>query len=318
MRHRFGMDARQGMNLRSLDLNLLLVFESLLRTRSTTVAAEELNLTQSAVSNALKRLRLAFGDPLFVKTPQGMLPTDLALQLAQPVTDGLSLIRGAVEAPQDFVPANAQRTFRLYLSDIGQLIFIPKLMATLAKEAPGVRIVTVDTTPREAQTAMAMGDIDLALGLFTRFSSGFHQQRLFREHYVALVRDGHPAVQESLSAEAFFSAAHAVYRPTAGNHDVFETAVEQWFAHAGRQRHVALRMAYSMGLSALIAASDLVVCVPTRLGRALQAAAELRTFALPFESPVFDISQLWHERFHADAGHRWLRSTMFRLFHGED
>lgn len=310
--------ARLGMNLRSLDLNLLPVFESLLRTRSTTVTAEELNLTQSAVSNALKRLRLAFGDPLFVKTPQGMLPTDLAQSLASAVTEGLGLIRSAVEAPQDFVPANAQRTFRLYLSDIGQLIFIPKLMATLAVEAPGVRIVTVDTTPREAQNAMAMGDIDLTLGLFTRFSSGFHQQRLFREHYVALVRDEHPTIREQLSADAFLNAAHAVYRPTAGNHDVFETAVEHWFAQAGRQRHVALRMAHSMGLSALIAASDLVVCVPTRLGRALKAAADLRTYALPFDGPEFDISQLWHERFHTDAGHRWLRSTLFRLFHGED
>ncbi|ODP35681.1 LysR family transcriptional regulator [Pandoraea sp. ISTKB] len=306
------------MNLRSLDLNLLLVFESLLRTRSTTVTAEELNLTQSAVSNALKRLRLAFGDPLFVKTPQGMLPTDLAASLAPPVTEGLGLIRGAVEAPQDFVPAKAQRTFRLYLSDIGQLIFIPKLMATLAVEAPGVRIVTVDTTPREAQNAMAMGDIDLTLGLFTRFSSGFHQQRLFREHYVALVRGGHPAIRGELTVENFLNAAHAVYRPTAGHHDVFETAVEQWFARSGHQRHVALRMAHSMGLSALIAASDLVVCVPTRLGRALKGPADLQTYALPFDSPEFDISQLWHERFHTDAGHRWLRSTIFRLFHGED
>ncbi|MFJ2992352.1 LysR family transcriptional regulator [Pandoraea sp. NPDC087047] len=306
------------MNLRSLDLNLLLVFESLLRTRSTTVTAEELNLTQSAVSNALKRLRLAFGDPLFVKTAQGMLPTDLAASLAPPVTEGLGLIRGAVEAPQDFVPAKAQRTFRLYLSDIGQLIFMPKLMATLALEAPGVRIVTVDTTPREAQNAMAMGDIDLTLGLFTRFSAGFHQQRLFREHYVALVREGHPTIRGQLSAEAFFEAAHAVYRPTAGHHDVFETAVEQWFAQSGHRRHVALRMAHSMGLSALIAASDLVVCVPTRLGRALKAAADLRAYALPFDGPEFDISQLWHERFHTDAGHRWLRSTIFRLFHGED
>ncbi|AJP56301.1 LysR family transcriptional regulator [Pandoraea vervacti] len=306
------------MNLRSLDLNLLLVFESLLRTRSTTVTAEELNLTQSAVSNALKRLRLAFGDPLFVKTPQGMLPTELATSLASPVTEGLGLIRGAIEAPQDFVPARAQRTFRLYLSDIGQLIFMPKLMATLAVQAPGVRIVTVDTTPREAQSAMAMGDIDLTLGLFTRFSSGFHQQRLFREHYVALVRDGHPTIHGELTVENFRNAAHAVYRPTAGHHDVFETAVEQWFARSGHQRHVALRMAHSMGLSALIAASDLVVCVPTRLGRALSANADLQTYALPFESPEFDISQLWHERFHTDAGHRWLRNTIFHLFHGED
>lgn len=305
------------MNLRTLDLNLLLVFETLLRVRSTTLAAEELNLTQSAVSNALKRLRLAFGDPLFVKTTQGMMPTELAARLAQPVADGLGVLRGAIESPQDFVPAQAERTFRLYTSDIGQMIFLPKLMATLAREAPGVRIVTVDASPRQAQAEMAAGEIDLALGLFMSFAGGFHQQRLFREHYVAMVRDGHPFIGEALSREQFFDAAHAVYHPTAGSHDVFEDTVEAFFDAAGRRRHVALRLAHSMGLSALIAASDLLICVPTRLANALQSVGHLLICPLPFDSPEFDISQLWHERFHNDAGHRWLRNTVFRIFHAE-
>lgn len=302
-----------AVNFRNLDLNLLVVFEALLRLRSTTLAAEELNLTQSGVSNALKRLRAAFGDPLFVKTAQGMLPTDRALSMASPVRDGLLSIRGAIETSQAFVPARAERTFRLYVSDIGQMIFIPRLAALLAKEAPGVRITTVDVSTRDAQIAMSVGEIDLAIGLFLRFSDGFHQQGLFRERYVASVRDEHPAIRSVLSREHFLEASHAVYRPTAGNHDVFEGAVERWFQENGATRRVSVRLAHSMGLSALIAQTDLVVCVPSRLAHALG----LRAYALPFDCPDYDISQFWHQRFHQDEGHRWLRNVMFRLFHGE-
>jgi DNA-binding transcriptional LysR family regulator len=153
-------------NLRTLDLNLLLVFDALLRTRSTTLEAEELRLTQSAVSNALKRLRVAFADPLFVKTPDGMLPTALAGTLAQPISDGLSSIRDAVEAKTSFDPATSDRTFRIYMSDIGQMILMPKLMAELAKIARNLKIVTVDASHKDAQYAMTTGGIDLAIGLF--------------------------------------------------------------------------------------------------------------------------------------------------------
>lgn len=303
------------MNLRTLDLNLLLVFDALLRTRSTTLAAEELRLTQSAVSNALKRLRVAFADPLFVKTPDGMLPTALAGTLAQPISDGLSSIRDAVEAKTSFDPATSDRTFRIYMSDIGQMIFMPKLMAELAKIAPNLKIVTVDASHKDAQYAMTTGGIDLAIGLFMSFSNGFHQQRLFRESYVAMVRRDHPYIQSKLTLKRFFDAAHAVYTPTAGSHAVFEETVERLFASHGKRRQVTVNLAHSMGLSALIAVSDLLICVPGRLANALQTTTGLQIFPLPFESPLFDISQLWHERCHRDAGHQWLRATMFSLFH---
>jgi DNA-binding transcriptional LysR family regulator len=179
-------------NLRTLDLNLLLVFDALLRTRSTTLAAEELRLTQSAVSNALKRLRVAFSDPLFVKTPEGMLPTEFAQKLARPISEGLSSIRDAVETKSSFDPSTSDRTFHIYMSDIGQMVFMPKLIAELAKTAPKLKIVTVEVSHKDAQYAMATGGIDLAIGLFMNFSSGFHEQRLFREHYVAMVRRDHP------------------------------------------------------------------------------------------------------------------------------
>ncbi|WGS53290.1 LysR family transcriptional regulator [Paraburkholderia sp. D15] len=303
------------MNLRNLDLNLLPVFDALLRTRSTTRAAEELRLTQSAVSNALKRLRTAFDDPLFVKTSDGMLPTEFAQTLARPISDGLSTIRDAVETKSSFDPSTSDRTFHIYVSDIGQMVFIPRLMADLAVSAPNLKIVTVETTQKEAQQAMAISGIDLAIGLFMNFSSGFHERRLFREHYVAMVRREHPTIHSKLTLKRFLDAAHAVYTPTAGSHAVFENAVERLFEQQGKPRQVSVHLAHSMGLSALIAASDLLICVPSRLADALQASSALSTFALPFDTPSFDIAEIWHERYQHDAGHQWLRTRIFSLFH---
>ncbi|EUC18786.1 LysR family transcriptional regulator [Paraburkholderia hospita] len=308
------------MNLLTLDLNLLLVFDSILRTKSTTLAAEELSLTQSAVSNALKRLRTSFDDPLFTKTKDGMLPTSLAEGLAGHVSAGLASFRQAVETKTSFNPQTSDRSFTIYMSDLGQMVFMPKLISHIASVAPNIRIITVDATPKDAQNAMSTGEIDLALGLFMSFDPGFHQQRLFREHYVAVVRDGHPGISTSLSLRRFLDARHAVYKPTAGSHAIFEEAVEGVFEENGRVRQVPVRLAHSLGLSQMIATSDLLVCVPSRLANAFNDYASVRVFPLPFEAPTFDISQLWHDRCHRDAGHRWLRSTVASLFvslHGQ-
>ncbi|MGC0154392.1 LysR family transcriptional regulator [Chromobacterium vaccinii] len=302
------------MNLLTLDLNLLLVFDAILRTKSTTLAAEELSLTQSAVSNALRRLRIAFDDPLFVKTRDGMLPTVLAKELADHVHAGLASFRQAVETRSHFDPLTSDRSFTIYISDIGQIVFMPRLISHCASAAPNIRIATVDASPKEAQHAMSAGEIDLAIGLFMSFDPGFHQQRLFREYYVVIARDGHPAISAGLPLGIFLDARHAVYRPTAGSHAMFEEAVERIFEANGCVRQVAVRLAHSLGLSQIIAASDLLVCVPSRLAHAFNGYANIRVFPLPFDAPAFDISQLWHRRCHRDAGHRWLRHTVASLF----
>src|ERR1700761_6513576 len=128
--------------LRNIDLNLLLVFDVLYRTRSTTRAAQSLHLTQPSVSNALKRLRGLFDDVLFVKTADGMQPTPRADGIAALIDEGFASLRLALQAGGSFDPATATRTFRLYVSDIGQSVFVPTLVARLQKSAPNIRIVT--------------------------------------------------------------------------------------------------------------------------------------------------------------------------------
>ncbi|WP_244102911.1 LysR family transcriptional regulator [Burkholderia gladioli] len=300
--------------LRNIDLNLLLVFDVLYRTRSTTRAAQALHLTQPSVSNALKRLRTLFDDVLFVKTAEGMQPTARADEIAALVDPGLASLRLAMQAGKPFEPEAADRTFHLYVSDLGQAIFMPRLVAHLREVAPGLRIVTSDPSLDDAQQMMKLGQIDLAIGMFQGLHDDFHQQRLFHESYVALVRHDHPAIGERLSAERFFAAEHVVYTPTAGSHARFEAALDALSGPGGGARRVALRLAHSFGIERIVASSDLVACVPSRLARVL-TRPDVRALALPFDIAPTDIAQFWHERFHRDEGHRWLRTLVYRLFH---
>jgi DNA-binding transcriptional LysR family regulator len=302
-------------SLRSIDLNLLLVFDVIYRMRNTTRAAETLHLTQPAVSNALKRLRLQFDDVLFVKTATGMEPTPRADGIATLLDEGFASIRLAVQAGQSFDPATTSRTFRLYVSDIGQSVFIPPLAAKLRKLAPNVHIATQYVPLDIAQQMMKLGQIDLALGAYTGLHSDFIRQKLFNETYVVLVRKKHPKIGAKMSIEQFFASGHVMYTPTASSHARFESELDAISAKSGKERNIVLRLAHSFGIERVIASSDLIACVPSRVASALSAADDVRAVALPVEMAPVDISQFWHERCHRDDGHQWLRSLIYEIFH---
>ncbi|MGA7777408.1 MAG: LysR family transcriptional regulator [Paraburkholderia sp.] len=302
-------------DLRNVDLNLLLVFDVLYRTRSTTRAAQSLHLTQPSVSNALKRLRSLFDDILFVKTADGMQPTSRADEIAVLVDEGFASLRLAIQPGRAFDPATTTRTFRLYVSDLGQAIFIPPLVAHLHQIAPGVRIVTTDPPLDAAQQMMKHGQIDLAIGMFTGLHADFHQQRLFPEMYAALVRNDHPTIGAAISIEQFFASEHVIYTPTAGSHARFEAELNALSPRNGNARHVALQLAHSFGLDRIVSSSNLVACIPSRLARVLAGRPDVRAVALPFDIAPADIAQFWHERYQRDEGHQWLRALVYELFH---
>lgn len=305
-------------DLRNVDLNLLLVFNVIYRTRNTTRAADQLHLTQPAVSNALKRLRLLFDDVLFVRTATGMEPTPRADAVATLIDEGFASIRLAVQAGQGFDPATTTRTFHLYVSDIGQSVFIPPLAAKLRKAAPNIRIVTRYVPLETAQQMMKLGQLDLAMGNFAGLHADFIQQKLFNETYVVLVRKKHPEIGPKLSIEQFFSAEHAVYTPTAGSHARFEAELDIVFGKQGKSRNIALRLSHSFGIDRIVASSDLIACVPSRVARAFSSSDDICAVALPIEITPVDISQFWHERCHRDEGHQWLRSLTFDMFHDKN
>ena len=303
------------MNPNRLDLNLLRVFGAILETRSLTVAASTLGLTQSAVSNQLARLRDAFDDPLFVRTSEGMVPTTRALAIADPIRKSLVAIRFCLEEQLGFDPAVSDRTFRIFMSDVGQMVFLPRLLERLARVAPLVNIDTVQVpASRMRDMALESGEVDLAMGYFENFDGSFRQQMLFEERYVGMVRRSHPTIHDTLPLDIFLNTPQLVYQPRGGGHGFQETAVDQAFAVAGTPRRVAVRAAHAMGVTYIVSTTDLLVVVPSRLAAACRELAEVSVLALPVDIPKFQVKQHWHERFHQDPGNCWLRGLVAELF----
>ena len=298
----------------NLDLNLLHVFCAVMRKRNVTLAGEELNLSQSAISNGLKRLRDHFDDKLFVASPAGMMPTALAEQLAGPIQESLTQIQQAIESVKAFDPASSAKNFKIFISDVGQLILMPNLVTTLMKVAPKVTISLVNVSPRVAQSMMAEGEIDLAIGTFDRFQAGFHQQRLFSKSYVVLARKDHPLLKKGLSLNSFLNARHAVYLPPAASHDSFDMFLDDLFKQHNKRRQVVVELAHGLGIAEIVSASDLIACVPKRLAESLMATESLAFFSLPFETPIADVCQFWHDRVHSDPGHRWFRNLVYKNY----
>ena len=303
------------MSFNRLDLNLLRVFDAIFQTRSVTVAASNLHLTQPAVSKQLNRLRELLEDPLFVRTNDGMAPTPRAEALAVPVRQALSKVRNAIERQLGFDPRTSDRTFRIYTSDLGQMVFLPKLLELISREAPAVNIHTVQVPAQRMRgVALESGDVDLAVGYFEEFEGSIHQQVLFEEHYVGMVRTNHPTIRDTITFEQFLQTPHLVYQPSGGGHSSQDSVVDKAFWAAGVERRVAVRVAHTMGITSMVSNTDLLVVVPHRLARACVELVDVTVLELPIDIPKFNIAQYWHERFHTDPGNRWLRGVFARLY----
>ncbi|KQW62129.1 LysR family transcriptional regulator [Variovorax sp. Root411] len=303
------------MNINTIDLNLFLAFQAIYATRSVTLAGERLGMTQSAVSNALKRLRERFNDALFVRSTDGMVPTPVAERLITPIEEGLACLMQAVDQGRTFEAQTSGRTFRIAVNDIGQLVMMSELLLVARGIAPGVRFETVDVPIAEARQRMLHGQIDIALGSWEPIGPSFYQQRLFDETFVVLTSRASPlGSRDSMDLDEYLAAEHIAYRP----HGTTDFQLQQTLERAGAldRRRVVLTAAHSLGLSSIVASSGLLLTAPARLAQAMVASrTDLHIVNAPFEVVPFEIRQQWHERFHQDSGNRWLRELIFGLFH---
>ncbi len=295
------------MNVRDADLNLLRVFDAVLRGGGVTPAAATLGLTQPAVSNALARLRKLFGDALFVRTAAGMEATPFARELAEPVRQALALLESALAHGPGFDPASATRAFRFYMSDVGQVEFLPPLVERVQRAAPAVRLEAVALDVDDIGAALAAGGLDLAIGFLPGLGPPVRRRSLFRDPYVCLMRAGHPAA--SLTKKKFLEASHALvtYR---GGHRVIEEALER----AGAARHIALRVPHFTVVPMVLERTDLILTLPARVAAVFERRATLKSLALPIAIPPAEVAVHWHERFEGDPGNRWLREQVIDLF----
>jgi len=298
------------MNLNTFDLNLLLVFEALLREGNMTAAGVELGLTQPAMSRALQRLRVLYNDPLFVRTTRGMKPTALAQLMAQAVTDAIKAIQAALDLNHSFDPATSTRSFHLVMTDGAALFYLPRLFPHLKQAAPGVTIQILQMPRDQYREALEAGTADLALGQLPHLQSNYQQQHLFDDQLVCLVRKGHPDIGKTITMAQFMAAEHIILSAPSRTDELIKRALGKNAA----QRRVALTLPYYLVVPATLSSCDLIAVVPRHVGLVFADTWNLRTLALPFKLPPMRLSQFWHARSHKDVGHQWLRRSIAQLF----
>jgi DNA-binding transcriptional LysR family regulator len=304
----FCMHTRSGL---ALDLNLLLVFEAMLLYKSVTDAAAHIGVTQSAMSNALGRLRKHFDEPLFVNTRNGMLPTPRALELAKPLQQALALVRSASSQRGRFDPRQSKRSFRFHMTDVGEMVFLPALIKRLDEMGASVRIETAQLTSDEVGEQLESGEIDFAAGYLPTLSKSVSHCPLFPEHYVCITRQSHPLSKGgTLKVKDLLAYSHVLIVSLGSGHRVIERTLER---HGLGADH-ALRVPHFMVIPMIVAGTDRIVTVPSRVAKVFATLMRIRIHAMPVKIPSFDVSLFWHPRFAEDPGIRWMRALMIELF----
>jgi DNA-binding transcriptional LysR family regulator len=293
-------------NLRSVDLNLLVVLDALLTERHVSRAAARLNMSQPAVSHALARLRDLLGDPLLVRQGSGLVPTVRALEIAQPLAGTLAGVR-SVLGPQGFDPATTQHRFRLSMSDYGSAMLLPHLVQELRQHAPGIDL-SVSQFSREAMAAgVADGDLDLGLGVFLHLPPQVRSELIINDHYACLL-DRRSLGGKPFDAEMYFSRPHAMV----AMRDDTVNEVDETLARAGRSRRLALVLPHWGVAPSLIAGTDLILTVAHGSLRNLSLDGDLVILPAPVPLPPVPYAQIWHKGRDGDPALRWLRSRIMK------
>jgi DNA-binding transcriptional LysR family regulator len=294
-----------------LDLNLLPVFETLVHLRNVSRAAEELGMSQSTVSHALKRLRAFFGDPLFLKTGSGMQPTPRALQLLAPVQAVMETVRGELLVREGFDPATARRSFGVCLTDMGGLIFLPRLVARLRLDAPGCTLRVLQVPMAQIAGALESGEADLALGSLHSVPEGLFQQQLFERSFITIVNRGNRRIGETLSRERFFAMEHIVVSLSGRLEDAYDAVIDQGI----EKRRIYLSTPHFLTVPMIIEQNpELIATVPRELATKFASYKSIRMVETPVKVPPFGIRQFWHPRFQHDAANAWLRKLVKDTF----
>jgi len=290
--------------LRNLDLNLLMVFDAVMRERSVVRAADALGISQPAVSHALNRLRHALKDRLFVRTPTGMLPTPRAEQLALPVRKALNELQLAVEG-NSFEPASAERRFTLAVNNYAAVVAAGPIVAAARAEAPKVRLSLVPSGTLNLADKLDRGELDLAISSRVPEGERFASRLLIEDRFVAVLRSGHPALKKALTIAALAELEHLAISSSGENLDFLDAALKT--RKGGRI--VASDVPY-LSAGAVLVQSNLVTVLARKLAVEFRRAYPIEIRELPFEAPALRSIMSWHRRFDDVPAHRWLRDTI--------
>jgi len=307
-------------NFRTLDLNLLRVFDEVMVEHNLTRAARRLSMTQSAVSNALRRLRDATGDELLVRAGYGVVPTPFAVSIWPAVRQALEGLR-EVLAPTQFDPASADCSFVLAMADATAALLIPPLVRFIETQAPGVSLRVLPLTTRDPRPLLESQEVDIAIGYFPVALAELAQrsmvdssppsvgyERLYDGRYVCVMRRDHPLVAGELTLDRYCEAHHLLVS-FSGRPFGF---IDQALASLNRQRRIVLTVNQFFTAGQVVANSDLLTVLPEHFVPSTGIADQLTVRTLPFEVPVVHVDQVWHRRHRQPDAHQWLRGQIAR------
>ncbi|MBF8178216.1 LysR family transcriptional regulator [Herminiimonas contaminans] len=296
--------------MNDIDAKDFLILNEIYRTKSVTAAVEKVGLGQPSISIRLGRLRKHFNDPLFVRTSTGMQPTPRMDGLISAIGNALTLFDGSAGVIPTFDPAISNRAFRICMTDTGQVVILPRLLAKLKDIAPMIRIELINLTS-DAARLLEAGEVDIAMGFPFDMPSPFYQQKLFDEHFVCIVGANHPRIKNKMTEKLFLSERHIeVNLPKGNGHGILAKAMEE----NGAIRNFALQLPSFLGVARIVAHSELVSIVPAHLGRLLAEDGHVKVMEAPIPLPVYPVKQYWHERYHHTPANKWLRSLVANLF----
>jgi len=300
-------------HLSSIDLNLLVALESLLRHRSVTDAANEVGLSQPAMSRALGRLRELFDDPLLLRAGQSMMPTPRAIELEAPLDACLAAIRKTLEPAEAFEPRHAKRSFRIAAVDTTQTVILPEILRMLVNDAPQVEVSTAPILSTQGTfDQLASGERDFAVGRFESPPDAVVCDVLYWDEIVCLVRQEHPRIRDALSMERYLAESHLAAESRLSIESPF--TIEALLAAEGMTRHVACKVENLAMAPFIVARTDLIATAPGRTIRPFAEGLNLRILPPPFRAPGFPLQLAWHRRNEDDGGHRWMRERIIEIF----
>ena len=297
------------MNLKSIDLNLLVAFDALMSERSVSRAAAKLGITQSAVSHALKRLRIMFGDPLMRRGSRGMEPTERALSLQQPVKGVLANIHSIISTKLAFDPATTKRTFKLSMSDAMSVEALPLIVRKLRKHAPNIDLLVTSSGPKDACARIINDEVEIAIGVFPHVQPELLRRELYRDELICVADKNNPLLRRGrMDEKSYLASPHVTVAPNLDS----GVQLDEILVAMGLNRRVVAIVPHYIALPALIRGTDLIGHTRLRLVNVLRSSSNLVVFPIParIRVPELSFEEIWHARYEDDPGHRWLRELI--------
>jgi DNA-binding transcriptional LysR family regulator len=294
-------------NLRSVDLNLLVALDALLSERHVTKASDRVGLSQPAMSNALSRLRGMFADELLVRTATGMKPTSRALELVDPLRQLLRQVERVLESDSGFDPATTRRTFTIRMSDILACLLLPKIIAH-GRGSQGIGFSVLHLPPAQTVDALERDEIDLAVSMGLDHSNAIRSQTLLRDRMVCIMRKSHPIVRKkTITFDDFIAQEHMKVSMSPAD----LRFVDDVLGELGHQRKIVLNVPHWLVVPHVVKRSNLLAVMPRHLATTLMDR-DLRMFDVPFKSEPFSWMMYWHRRYDQSNANRWLRDNVQR------